>query len=76
LPESKIRYRLYFDLVDRGLPPQIRHRVRALPPCGHRRRADVDGRRIAAFAERDPANLLWADLGVDLVLECTGLFKA
>jgi glyceraldehyde 3-phosphate dehydrogenase (phosphorylating) len=35
----------------------------------------VDGRRIAAFAERDPANLPWADLGVDLVLECTGVFK-
>jgi glyceraldehyde 3-phosphate dehydrogenase len=35
----------------------------------------VDGRRIAVFAERDPANLPWADLGVDLVLECTGVFK-
>ena len=35
----------------------------------------IDGRRIAAFAERDPANLPWADLGVDLVLECTGVFK-
>jgi glyceraldehyde 3-phosphate dehydrogenase len=35
----------------------------------------VDGRRIAAFAECDPANLPWADLGVDLVLECTGVFK-
>jgi glyceraldehyde 3-phosphate dehydrogenase len=35
----------------------------------------VDGRRIAAFAERDPANLPWADLGVDLVLECTGVVK-
>ncbi|MGH8823242.1 MAG: type I glyceraldehyde-3-phosphate dehydrogenase [Jiangellaceae bacterium] len=32
----------------------------------------VDGKRIAAFTERDPANLPWADLGVDLVLECTG----
>ena len=36
----------------------------------------VDGRRIAAFAERDPANLPWADLGVDLVLECTGVFTS
>jgi glyceraldehyde 3-phosphate dehydrogenase len=35
----------------------------------------IDGRRIAAFAERDPAKLPWADLGVDLVLECTGVFK-
>ena len=35
----------------------------------------VDGRRIAAFAERDPAKLPWADLNIDLVLECTGVFK-
>jgi glyceraldehyde 3-phosphate dehydrogenase len=35
----------------------------------------IDGRRIAVFAERDPANLPWAGLAVDLVLECTGLQK-
>ena len=34
----------------------------------------VDGNRIPALAERDPANLPWDDLGVDLVLECTGAF--
>ena len=34
----------------------------------------VDGKRIPAFTERDPANLPWDDLGVDLVLECTGAF--
>lgn len=34
----------------------------------------VAGDKIKVFAERDPANLPWADLGVDLVLECTGLF--
>jgi glyceraldehyde 3-phosphate dehydrogenase len=35
----------------------------------------VDGRRIQVFSERDPANLPWDELGVDLVLECTGIFK-
>ena len=35
----------------------------------------VNGRRIRALAERDPANLPWRELGVDLVLECTGAFK-
>src|SRR4029079_16115881 len=34
----------------------------------------VDARRISAFAESDPATLPWAELGVDLVLECTGVF--
>jgi glyceraldehyde 3-phosphate dehydrogenase len=45
----------------------------------HEVRADdgalvIDDRRIPALAERDPANLPWADLGVELVLECTGIF--
>ncbi len=35
---------------------------------------EVDGRPIKAFAERDPARLPWGDLGVDVALECTGLF--
>ena len=34
----------------------------------------VDGDRIKVCAERDPAKLPWKDLGVDIVLECTGLF--
>ncbi len=35
----------------------------------------VDGDRIKVFAERDPANLPWADLGVDVVIESTGVFR-
>src|SRR6476661_383644 len=34
----------------------------------------VDGDRIRVFAERNPAQLPWSSLGVDVVLECTGLF--
>ncbi len=34
----------------------------------------VDGRRIRAFSEKDPAALPWKDLGVDLVIESTGIF--
>jgi glyceraldehyde 3-phosphate dehydrogenase len=36
----------------------------------------VDGDRIKVFAERDPSKLPWASLGVDVVLECTGLFTS
>lgn len=36
----------------------------------------VDGRRIAVLAERDPARLPWAELGVDVVLESTGRFAS
>jgi len=36
----------------------------------------VDGRRIRVLAERDPAELPWAELGVDIVLESTGRFTS
>jgi glyceraldehyde 3-phosphate dehydrogenase len=35
----------------------------------------VDDVMIKSFAERDPAKLPWAKLGVQVVLECTGLFR-
>ena len=34
----------------------------------------VDGHKILITVERDPANLPWKDLGVDVVLESAGLF--
>ena len=34
----------------------------------------VDGKKIRVFAEKDPSNLPWSDLSVDVVLECTGFF--
>ena len=37
---------------------------------------DVGQGPIKVFAERDPANLPWGDLGIDIVLECTGIFSA
>ncbi len=36
----------------------------------------VDGRAIKMLAEREPRNLPWKDLDIDLVLESTGLFTA
>jgi glyceraldehyde 3-phosphate dehydrogenase len=35
----------------------------------------VDGKEIKAFAVRDPAELPWAELGVDIVVESTGFFR-
>ncbi len=34
----------------------------------------VDGNEIRAFSEKDPAALPWKDLGVDIVVESTGIF--
>ncbi len=35
----------------------------------------VDGDRIKVFAERDPAKLPWGNLGVEIVIESTGVFR-
>ena len=35
----------------------------------------VGGKEIQIFSERDPGRLPWDDLGVDIVMECTGLFR-
>ena len=34
------------------------------------------GESFKVFAERDPKNLPWGDLGIDIVMECTGIFTA
>ncbi|NYI72157.1 glyceraldehyde 3-phosphate dehydrogenase [Naumannella cuiyingiana] len=34
----------------------------------------VDGKLIKVFAEKDPANIPWGDLGADIVIESTGIF--
>ena len=36
----------------------------------------INGDRMKVLAERDPAKLPWKELGVDVVLECTGLFRS
>src|SRR5690554_2041785 len=34
----------------------------------------IDGRSIRYLSEKDPSQLPWSDIGVDIVLECTGVF--
>ena len=36
----------------------------------------VDGREIPVFASPDPSGLPWGELGIDVVLECTGFFAS
>lgn len=36
----------------------------------------VNGDEIKTFSERDPSKLPWAELGVDVVFECTGIFRS
>ncbi len=35
----------------------------------------IDGKKVSVFSEKDPLNLPWKDLKIDIVLECTGVFR-
>jgi glyceraldehyde 3-phosphate dehydrogenase len=58
---------LRYDSILGPFPGSVRARGGAL---------EVDGRELKVLAERDPAALPWRDLGVDVVIESTGLFTA
>jgi glyceraldehyde 3-phosphate dehydrogenase len=57
---------LKYDSVHRRFAAEVKAEERALV---------VNGKRIAVSAEKDPAKLPWRELGVELVLECTGALK-
>ena len=61
---DNLAYLIKYDTVYGRYPREVRAEAGALL---------IDGKRISTFAEPDPANLPWADLGIDLVLECTGV---
>jgi glyceraldehyde 3-phosphate dehydrogenase len=63
-PEN-LAYLLRYDSVYGTLPAPVSYNGGYL---------SVGERRIAVFRRYDPAELPWADLGIDIVLECSGLF--
>lgn len=56
---------LKYDSVHGGLGEDVRVEGNTI---------SMRGRQIQMIAERDPAKIPWKNLGVDIVLECTGLF--
>lgn len=65
LPPSQNAHLLKYDSVHGVLPHHISFASESIT---------VDGQKIKITAERDPANIPWKTLGVDVVLECTGFF--
>ncbi len=61
-----IAYLLEYDSVHGRLPNEVSHGDGFIA---------VDGKQIWVTALKDPAQIAWADTGVDIVLECTGLFR-
>ena len=43
---------------------------------GHGSTLEVDGTRVGVLRERDPSRLPWGELGIDVVMECTGIFAS
>ncbi len=64
-PET-IAHLLTYDSVHEKLNIPITPREKAI---------EVQGKSIAVFSEKDPAALPWKQSGVDIVAECTGLFR-
>lgn len=58
---------LKYDSTHRRFPGKVSHDAENLI---------VDGKKIKALAVRNPAELPWSDLGVDVVVESTGIFTA
>jgi glyceraldehyde 3-phosphate dehydrogenase len=56
-----------YDSVHRIFPGTVEARENSIV---------VNGKEIPICAERDPSNLPWTKLGVELVMECTGLFTS
>jgi glyceraldehyde 3-phosphate dehydrogenase len=67
LTDSKmLAYLLRHDSVHRGFDRKVETSEGVMK---------IDGDSIKVLAERDPAKLPWKELGVDVVFECTGLFR-
>ncbi len=62
---ATLAHLLKYDSVHRTLPQQVKAEGNAIM---------VDGKAFEVLAERDPSRLPWKKLGVDLVVESTGLF--
>ncbi len=64
-PTDNLAYLLRFDSVYGKYDKQV------AVEDGH---LAIEGKKIHTSTERDPAQLPWGDLGVDIVFECTGVF--
>jgi len=65
LDADYLAYMLKYDSVHGNFPGDVKAEGGNLV---------VDGKTIRLTAERDPADLKWGDIDVDIVLECTGFF--
>lgn len=63
---DQLAHLLKYDSVHRTFGQDVAHDETSIT---------IGDRKIPAFAVRNPAELPWKDLGIDIVLECTGVFR-
>lgn len=66
-PAEQNAYLLKYDSVHGNLPMDVKLEDEYII---------VGNQKIKCLAERDPSKLPWADLNIDVVMECTGIFTA
>jgi glyceraldehyde 3-phosphate dehydrogenase len=66
LASDNLAYLLKFDTVYGRWTKEVRARENGL---------SIDGKDYPVLNERDPAKLSWRQMGIDVVFECTGVFR-
>ncbi|MFB6274634.1 MAG: type I glyceraldehyde-3-phosphate dehydrogenase [Halothece sp.] len=66
LPIDQAAYILQYDSVYRRFPGNVSYDDKGLV---------IDGQSVPMLAEKDPAALPWKDIGIDVVVESTGVFR-
>lgn len=66
LPSDQSAYLLQYDSVYRRFPTQVSYNDKGLL---------IDGQSIPILAEKDPTALPWQEMGIDVVIESTGVFR-
>ena len=63
---ATLGYLLKYDSVHGILDAEVKSTNHSL---------NVDGKEIQIYSEKDPSQIPWGDVGAEVVMECTGLFK-
>lgn len=68
---ENLAYLLKYDSVYRAFPYEI-----SIQKAGNRNFLTINGKEILVLQEKDPTKLIWKDLGIDIVVESTGVFES
>ncbi|MCB0325770.1 MAG: type I glyceraldehyde-3-phosphate dehydrogenase [Bdellovibrionales bacterium] len=63
---TTLAHLLKYDSIHGRFPAEVEAADKALK---------IAGKTVKVFSEKDPSKLPWGELGVDIVLECTGIFR-